>query len=414
MGIERVMDRADAESVSSPGTDHRLAAVSFAGFVSFITLYATQPLLPLLTEIFHASKLEASATVTVATVGVALAAPFAGFIADHFGRKRVIVASSGALAVCTLLAATAPNLGWLLAWRFLQGLFTPGVFAVTVAYIQEEWGRGRSGTPTAAYVSGTGVGGFTGRLLTGLMATHFNWRWGFLALGVIIVLSTMALARWLPAERKFSAVSGTDRGLRAAWSHMRNGRLLATYGAGFCVLFSLIGLFTYVTFHLAAPPFYLKPAALGSIFFVYLFGSAVTPMAGRMIDRVGHRTVFCAAAAIGVTGSLLTLAPNLWAVLAGLALASTGVFVGQSAANSYIGVAARSNLALAVGLYVTFYYAGGSAGSFFPGLIWNWGGWPACVVLVVMVQLITAVVALRFWRAPVVPLAVRDAPIEAG
>ena len=61
-------------------------AVVFAGFTAFLTLYATQPLLPLLTTVFRASKMSVSLTVTSATVGVALSAPFIGTIADRLGR----------------------------------------------------------------------------------------------------------------------------------------------------------------------------------------------------------------------------------------------------------------------------------------------------------------------------------------
>ena len=43
------------------------------------------------------------------------------------------------LAVCTLLTATATSLPVLAFWRFLQGLLTPGVFIITIAYITEEW-----------------------------------------------------------------------------------------------------------------------------------------------------------------------------------------------------------------------------------------------------------------------------------
>ena len=50
-------------------------------------------------------------------------------------------------------------------------------------------------------------------------------------------------------------------------------------------------------------------------------------------------------------------------VLAGLAVCCTGVFTAQTAASSFIGVAAKQNRALAVGLYVTFYYVGGSVGA---------------------------------------------------
>ena len=143
----------------------RSLPVVLAGFCSFVSLFLTQPILPLLASIYGASKATVSLTVTAATLGVALAAPFAGQIADRLGRKPVIVWSAGLLGVTTLLGATSPDLHWLIFWRFLQGVVTPGVFAVTVAYINDEWPAERVGAAAGAYVSGTVVGGFSGRAI---------------------------------------------------------------------------------------------------------------------------------------------------------------------------------------------------------------------------------------------------------
>ena len=113
----------------------------------------------------------------------------------------------------------------------------------------------------------------------------------------------------------------------------------------------------------------------------------------------GHRTALFAAIAIGVTGSLLTLAGMLWLVVAGLALVSSGVFIAQAAASSYVGAAATHDRGLAVGLYAMFYYAGGSVGGALPALFWTSGGWPACVALVVGIQLLTAAIGGSVWSA---------------
>jgi predicted MFS family arabinose efflux permease len=367
-----------------------------AGFCAFASFYATQPILPLLARVFHASAIAVSLTVTAATAGVALAAPAVGTIADRLGRKPVIVWSAGLLAAATALCASANHLGSLLAWRFLAGIFTPGVFAVTVAYIHEEWPLESAGAATAAYVTGTVLGGFSGRVISGFVATHYEWHIVFLVLGSLNAAGAVALWAWLPRERRFiRARHGAP--WAAARDHLRNSQLVATYAVGFCVLFSLVATFTYVTFYLAAPPFRLGSAGLGSIFFVYLVGAVITPAAGRAIDRYGHRAALSVAVAAGAGGVLLTLAPRLYFVVAGLAICCTGVFIAQASASSYIGVAARGNRALAVGLYVTCYYAGGSAGGAIPGLLWSRGGWPACVALIAAVQLVTVGMALRLW-----------------
>jgi MFS transporter, YNFM family, putative membrane transport protein len=343
-----------------------------------------------------------SLAVTATTIAVAAAAPFVGRLADAWGKRRVIVLSAFLLAVATLLAATAATLGQVVAWRFAQGLFTPGVFAATVAYIHDQWDPAQAGSVTAAYVTGTVIGGFSGRVVTGLVASAVGWRASFVATGVLGLACALLLFLQLPADRTPDApATATDHPPRNAFAtHLTSRPLLGTYAAGFCVLFTQIATFTYVTFHLADPPFSLSTAALGWLFAVYLAGALVAPIAGRWIDAYGHRLTLVAAMALGVTGSVLTLRHELVSVITGLALICSGVFAAQAAANSYIGIAAARDRGLAVGLYATFYYIGGSVGGAAPALVWNRGGWPACVAMVAAVQLVTAVLGWTAWESP--------------
>jgi predicted MFS family arabinose efflux permease len=396
--------RATALPPESPAKERRrILAVAFAGFSAFLGLYATQPLLPLLERLFHASKTAVSLTLTASTLGVAIAAPLVGSVADRLGRKRVMVWSAGLLALATLLDATATGLRSLVFWRFLQGLFTPGVFAVTVAYVQEEWAGRGAGRVMSIYVAGTVVGGFCGRMTSGLVASRWSWHWAFVVLGALAAVAAVALQAWLPRERRF-AVPPRDHSLLSGMAaHAANPRLLATFAAGFGVLFALVATYTYITFRLADAPFHLGPLAIGSLFFTYLVGAAVTPPCGKAIDRYGHRTAMALAMAMGSAGMLLTLAPSLWLVGLGLTLCCSGVFVAQATTTSYIGTAAGQGKALAVGMYVTCYYVGGSVGSELPGLLWHRWGWPGCVALVILDMLLTIAVTAAFWRRQPAP-----------
>jgi predicted MFS family arabinose efflux permease len=367
--------------------------VVLAGFCAFLTLFAPQPILPMLAGVFHASKVMISLMVTASTLGVALAAPAVGQIADRVGRKRVIVLSASTLGIATLLTATSATLSALLFWRFIQGVATPGVFSVTTAYVHDEWPPARAASAISAYVSGTIVGGFSGRVIAGFTAEHLGWHWAFILLGCISVAIAAYLAAYLPAGRKFGHQTAPARMTDALIDHLRNKQLLAAYIVGSCVLFSLTALFTYVTFHLAAPPFSLSAGWIGSIFVVYLAGAVVTPIVGRRIDRDGYGKMLVRAAAIGAAGALLSLVPNVWAVIAGLAICCSGVFIAQASATTFVGVAAKHNRALALGLYVSFYYAGGSLGGTAPGWLWQRFGWPGCVAVVIAVQMVIASVA---------------------
>jgi predicted MFS family arabinose efflux permease len=383
--------------------------IVLAGSAAFLNLYSTQPLLPLLARTFRASTFDAGLTITAPAIAVACSAPMIGRLADRIGLRRVILGSAFLLAVATALAATSSSLRQLIAWRFVQGLTTPGIFAGTIAYIHEEWPASHAGRATAAYMTGTILGGFVGRVVAGLMAADVNWQASFVALAILNVAIAFTLLATLPPERAAAArlkrAPAESRGARGSGragnlGHLfANRQLLATFAIGFCILFTNVAMFTYVTFHLAAPPFSLSTAALGWLFVVYLFGAVVMPFGGRWIDRYGHRTGIAGAMAIGAAGALLTLTPSLPVVAAGLALCSTGVFIAQSSTNSYIGVVTARDRALAVGIYATFYYIGGSVGGALPAMFWNAGGWKACVALIVLVQTTGVAIALIFWQS---------------
>jgi predicted MFS family arabinose efflux permease len=366
---------------------------------AFVDLYATQPILPGLEAQFHVSKAAASLTVSATTAAVALAAPFVGLAADRLGRKRVIVPAIFLLALPTLLAATATTLPALVAWRFAQGLVLPAIFAVSIAYVTEEYAGRGVGAAMAALVTGNVIGGFTGRVVTGLVASAAGWRAAFVVLAALNVAGGFMTWRLLPPATRFTPHrTGLGAALGAMTGHLRTPALAATYAVGFSILFSLVAAFTYVTFYLSAPPFSLSTAALTGIFVVYLVGAVVTPFAGRAIDRVGSRRTLVGALGCSAAGMLLTLTHSLPAVVLGLAICCSAVFVCQSASTSYLQhaapVATRSS---AAGLYVFFYYLGGSAGGELPGLAWTAGGWPACVAMIIAAQLLTIGIALTCW-----------------
>jgi len=362
-----------------------------------------QPLLPLFERVFGADHFTSSLTVTATTIGVALSAPLVGRLADLFGKRRVIILAAFLMSAATLAAATSRSLPQIIFWRFLQGLVTPGVFAVAVAYIHDRWDGARAATTTAAYVTGTVIGGFLGRVVAGEVGALWGWRASFVIVGLMSAACALMLSLTLPlalplTKQRAQGIGHSVEGQGGLWARLTTRPLLGTYAAGFCVLFTQIAMFTYVTFHLAAPPFLLSTAALGWLFSVYLAGALLTPLSARWINRYGHRAALAIAIALGVGGSLLTLGHVLPEVIAGLALVSSGVFIAQAAANGYIGVAARSDRGLAVGMYATCYYIGGSAGGAVPALFWNTGGWPACVALVIAVQITTALFGWTFWR----------------
>jgi predicted MFS family arabinose efflux permease len=369
--------------------DKTTVATMLAGMCTFLNIYCTQPLLPLLRETFHASELEVSLTVSATILATALAAPFIGMIAERRGRKKVIVPSLFLLTIPTALAATSTSLGALIFWRFAQGLFVPGIIAVMLAYVNEEWAGRGVGRAMSSYVTGTVIGGFLGRFIAGVIATHWQWRFTFLVLAALNLIGALVVRAWLPLAKNFVRAEHLQQVLDHAREHLRNPRLLANFGMGATALFALVGCFTYTNFYLAAAPFHLNSAQLGSIFFVYLLGVVITPQAGRFLDHFGFRHTTVLYCAMMIAGLLFTLVKSLPIIIVGLAIFSSGVFVAQAAATVEMGAIAGRARSSAAGLYVAVYYLGGSVGATLTGLFWRWQGWPGCVAVLGGVSLLS-------------------------
>ena len=377
------------------------------GVCAFLEVYCTQPLLPLLAKLFHVSKTGVGMTVSATTLGVAISAPLFGALTEGLARKRVIVFSILGVSIPTLLAATSTSLVQLIFWRFLQGIMVPGIIAVVVTYIGEEWPPERIALIMSFYVSGTALGGFLGRVSAGVLADDFNWRVSFVVLGAASLVGAALVAAWLPHGRRRGAheQSGANRPsfLHQVQALFRNRRLVATFAVGFNVLFSLVGVFTWITFYLSAAPFSLSITALSSLFFVYLIGLVVTPGAGYLITRVGLRAGISGAILCSIAGVALTLVHSLPVVILGLAALSSGVFIAQTASQSYLRLAAPSGSRVtAAGIYFTCYYMGGTAAGVVPGAFWALGKWPACVGFIISMQLVALAIALRGWRTPII------------
>ncbi|HKM62602.1 MAG TPA: MFS transporter [Acidisphaera sp.] len=391
-------DGVRAGGASMTDATRRRLGVMAAGFATFLNMYAIQAVLPLIAQTFGVSAQATTWAITATLLAVAGVAPFAGSVSDMLGRKRLIVGAAGGLVVPSVLVALAPTLGWLVAWRFVQGLTLPFIFTVTIAYIGDETEGADTIRLAGTYSVGTIIGGFAGRMFAGAAAEQAGWRFGFLVLAALTAASAGLVAVLLPRERRFRPVRGLADTLRGLADHLTNARLLATCLVGFGVLFTFVNAFTYANFLLAAPPYGLGPAALGSVFVVYLVGLVTTPAAMRGAARFGRRPILAVSVAVAVTGLLVTLLHSLAAIVAGLMLMAAGGFIEQALATGFTGVAVSRARSAAVGLYVTCYYIGGSVGGIAPAGLWHRFGWPGCVSLGVAVQLVVLAVAWPAWR----------------
>jgi YNFM family putative membrane transporter len=378
--------------------DKRRIAIAFAAIGAFLHLYAPQAVLPMMAREYGVGAADASLIITAGTLAVALTAPFTGALSDVLGRRRVIVIAMALLIVPATMTALAPTLHQVIFWRFIHGLLLPPIFAVTIAYVGGEWPPAEANTVFGVYASASAVGGFLGRFVPGMLTDQFGWRGGFLALACGSVICFLVVFFLLTPERQFVRATNLGASLRQMVDHLRNPKLLAIYAVGFGVLFNFIATFTYLAFHLAAPPFNRSPAFLGAIFVVYLFGAVASLWLGKAIAWRGRRVFVLIVIVTWAAGMLLSLIPSITAIVLCLVFASTCGILTQASSTSSVATIAKTGTSSAVGLYVTSFYIGGTFGGWLPGLAYEYGGWPFSLALVLGMLAFMALIVANFWK----------------
>ena len=354
-----------------------------AGFVTFITLYDVQPLLPVFSREFGVSAATGSLPLSVTTCALAVAMLFAGTLSETLGRKNVMVASLVATSLLALLTALTHTLPALLALRLLQGIALAGLPAVAMAYLSEEIDASSLTSAIGLYISGNAIGGMTGRIFTATVCEYVSWRAALGAIGILCFMVSLYFAKSLPKSTNF-----TRRPFQASYlfsslyRQLLDPGLLCLFGISFLIMGSFITLYNYVTFRLLEPPYFLSQSLVSLIFLVYLLGSFSSSMVGHQVERFGRGRMLFLTMGTMLLGALATLSQSLTVIVAGIGIFTCGFFGAHTIASSWVGSRARSARAQAAALYLFSYYFGSSVSGTIGGLFWSWYGWHGVVLLI--------------------------------
>ncbi|MDH6124159.1 MFS transporter [Kitasatospora sp. GP82] len=376
-------------------------ALFAAGIATFVLLYSTQGLLPILSADLNLTPGQASWTASAATLGLALALLPASALSDRYGRTAVMTASTVAASLLALALPFAPDLTSMVVLRVLQGAALAGLPATAMAYLAEEVHPSALASAMGLYVAGNSIGGMGGRLVSGWVAAAWGWRWGLAASAVMALLATLAFRLLIPAARNFRRAPVDPRALAGTVSaHLRNPLLLRLYALGLLFMAVFGAVYNTVGYRLTAAPFSLPQSVAASIFVVYLVGTASSASAGRLSGRLGRRGALYVAIGTTATGLLISLTGSLPCTLLGLVLITAGFFAGHATASSSVGRTATHGRAQASALYLIAYYLGNSLGGTVGADAYHSTGWTgAAAVGLIAMTLATAITLYATRRA---------------
>lgn len=375
----------------------RASAVLFAaGFMSYCNLYVVQGVLPAISDDFDVSPATASLALSLTTLPLAVTVMIAASWSEGRGRRSLLVVSLTGAAALTCVAAASPWFTGLLVLRVLTGVVLAGFPAAAMAYVAEEFHPAGLGTAMGLYISGTGLGGMTGRLIGSLIAGWLSWRWSLGIVGVAGLLGSVWVTARLPASRNFVAAGGRLRDRMALMRQPARDRVVVMLAlCGFLIMGSLVEYYNYLQYRLALPPFALPAATISLVFLFYSFGTVSSNWMGRLTDRRSRRSVMMLGLVIMAAGALLSLVAVLPVVLLGTAAMVFGFFGAHSVASGFVGAWSVRQHAQASALYLFGYHVGSSSMGYVGGVFYGHFGWRGVVGTILILLAVGAVVVFR-------------------
>ncbi|USK59322.1 MFS transporter [Peribacillus asahii] len=373
-----------------------LLALFLGSFVTFADLYSTQPVIPMFAKQFSVTPATASLTLSFSTGTLAICLLIVSFLSEKIDRKKMMGIALTLSAILSICVALTSNLYTLIAIRALQGAVLAGFPAIAMAYINEEFHPKSLGYVIGVYVSGSSIGGLSGRLIIGILTDHFSWQVAIGSLGVLSLLISVAFWWMLPAPQHTVRHSISHSWMKQSLlNNLKKRELICLFLIAFFLMGSFVTVYNYVGIPLMEPPYNLSQTVIGFIFLIYLVGTFSSTWMGKMVDRFERIKVMVVGILIMAVGALVTLAVPLALKIIGLALFTFGFFGAHSIASSWVGLLAdKTEKAQASSLYLLFYYAGSSIVGAVGGLFLHRFAWPGVIASVSILLMLAMMCSL--------------------
>lgn len=383
---------ADAESTHAPLSPAAARNAPARGFLPVLavctavtasTIYLAAPLLHQIADSFDVTPSAAGWIVSIAQFGYAAGLILFVPLGDSLSRRRMIAVLSLISGAALAVAGASPDLK-LLACAVLLASATTTIPQLLVPLVSERAPQDRRGRYVAALICGMFTGWVAARVLGGLAGQAYGWRAVYVTAGVLTVLVGLAAYAVLPPEsrprkaaRPLAAIGDVVRAL-ATSAPLRRACLSqgSMYGA-WSALWTTLALLLTDTYHWST-------ASAGLFGLFGLAASAVAPISGGLVDRLGARRV--------VEYSFVTVAvsvPFFWfgdRGLAALCVAGVLIHAGLVAghvANQTRALTATDTPSTANTAYVVAVFGGGATASAIAPAVygaWHWHG--ACALAV--------------------------------
>jgi EmrB/QacA subfamily drug resistance transporter len=145
-------------------------------------------------------------TGTAYLVAVAALLVISGRLGDRYGHRRLLLVGVLGFAAASAGIALAPDIGWVIGLRAVQGVFGALLQPATLALLRLAYPPDRLSGPVAIRTSAIGLASATGPVLGGALVAAFGWRSVFvLTVPVALVCAVAVLAVRVPVPPRTGA-----------------------------------------------------------------------------------------------------------------------------------------------------------------------------------------------------------------
>ncbi|MCD0466655.1 MFS transporter [Flavobacterium sp. ENC] len=175
-----------------------LIALSLGGLTIGITEFVMMGLLPDIASDMKVTIPVAGYLISAYALGVVIGAPLLVILGRNFAPKKMLLILALMLTVFNALSIIAPNYNFLFASRFLSGLPHGAFFGVGAVVASRLADKGKEAQAIAIMFSGLTLANLIGVPIGTYIGHHFIWRYTFILIAVVGMLTFLFIYLWMP------------------------------------------------------------------------------------------------------------------------------------------------------------------------------------------------------------------------
>jgi YNFM family putative membrane transporter len=366
------------------------------------TVFMTQSIFLELSESFNIDITQARFSFSIVSLFYAASFFFLGPAADKFDLPKIAVTGLLLLAITIFYSSYAVSFNLFVVSMALIGICAALIPASMFPHIAKTSPNNKIGMYMGSIVASGTLGVILGRVAMGLLTSIIGWQFSFRIVSFVLLFLTVLTFLYL-VERDEQNSKNQQKLTRLYANSIRllfDPKILSLLLAGFSLFVGFLGMVTFLTYRLIAPPFNFSSGEVGWISFAGIT-ALIAPFAGNLSQKIGtNKIIFYSLLVCLLSFQFMGWFQSITLTVFGLLLLFLGVYTFQPVLFLLVAQnVPKESIGSASSLYILFCIGGGSLSSIFLGPVWHSYGWSGittiCTISVLISLLIISVTALK-------------------